>query len=399
MRCYMIQFLLSLQPTKFPVFLRTDLNVPLKNGEIIDATRIKKIIPTVNVLLQKTNTIVICTHLGRPKVEDNAPDLSTKFLAKSLSDYIYLDVQFIDNIDNYAEQIKKPGIYLLENIRFYEGELRNDETFAQKILGPCKTYVNDAFSCSHRAHASIDAITRFAPAYGGLLLEDEIKNIDYVMNQPLKPLTAIIGGSKVSTKIDILKNIIQKVDYLIIGGAMANTFLKAQDVPVGSSLYEPTFLDFCRDLLKNDVHQKIFLPTDFKVGLNLNDTQPLIKKKGENFDGMILDFGRESLQKIKEIITQSKTILWNGPLGAYEYSPYHLCSVKLAHKITQKTQNHDLYSLVGGGDTVAVLNQNNLLNKVSYASTAGGAFLEFFEGKELPGLKALNFYSEIGILF
>jgi phosphoglycerate kinase len=389
----MIQFLSSLQPTTFPIFLRTDLNVPLKNAEIIDATRIEKIIPTVNALLQKTNTIVICTHLGRPKAEDNDPGLSTKLLAKSISEYINLSVHFIENMNNYGDQIKKPGIYLLENVRFYEGELRNDEAFAQKLLGPCKIYVNDAFSCSHRAHASIDAITRFAPAYGGLLLEDEIKNIDYVMNQPLKPLTAIIGGSKVSTKIDILKNIIQKVDHLIIGGAMANTFLKAQNLPVGSSLYEPTFLDFCRDLLDNDIYQKIILPIDFKVGLNLNDTQPVIKKRGENFDGMILDFGPESLQKIKESITQSKTILWNGPLGAYEYSPYHLCSVELAHIITQRTEKRNLYSLVGGGDTAAVLNQNNLLTNVSYASTAGGAFLEFFEGKELPGLKALNFYN------
>jgi phosphoglycerate kinase len=389
----MIQFLSSLLPTKYPIFLRADLNVPLKDGQILDETRIKKIIPTINALLQKTDTVVICTHLGRPNLADKDLTFSTKFLAKRLSHYLQNEVHFIENATSYAEYIKSPGVYLLENVRFYEGELRNDAAFAQLLLGPCKTYINDAFSCSHRAHASIDAITHYAPAYGGLLLENELENIHYVVDKPERPLAAIIGGSKVSTKIDVLKNIIQKVDHLIIGGAMANTFLKAQNVSVGSSLYEPSFLDFCTSLLNSDDHQKIILPTDFKVGLNLNDAKPVIKKIGENFDGMILDFGPESIQKIKTIVSQSNTVLWNGPLGAYEYAPYHDGSFEVADVITQKTESDGLYSLIGGGDTVTVLNQKHLLSKVSYASTAGGAFLEFFEGKKLPGLQSLNFYS------
>ena len=392
MSTLLIQFLSSLLPTKFPVFLRADLNIPLKNSQILDETRIEKIIPTVNALLEKTDTVIICTHLGRPKIDDKDISFSTKVLAKILSQHLCRDVHFIENIPNYAEKIKDPGVYLLQNIRFYEGELNNDEIFAKLLLGPCQTYVNDAFSCSHRAHASIDAITRHAPAYGGLLLEDEIKNIHYVMNKPARPLTAIIGGSKVSTKIDVLKNIIQKVDHLIIGGAMANTFLKAQNRFIGASLYEENFLDFCRSLLISDDQRKIILPTDFKVGLNLNDAYPELREKGENFDGMILDFGPESIQKIKTILSQSKTVLWNGPLGAYEYTPYGKGSVDVAHAITQRTKDSNLYSLIGGGDTVAVLNQNKLLNKVSFASTAGGAFLEFFEGKKLPGLEVLNFY-------
>lgn len=389
----MIQFLSSLKPTKFPIFLRADLNIPLKNGEIIDKTRIKKIIPTINALLQKTDTVIICTHLGRPKEGHNDPSLSTKFMAQVLSSYLNQDVYFIENIQNYSEKINRSGVYLLENIRFYGGELKNDELFAQQLLGPCKNYVNDAFSCSHRAHASIDAITKYASAYGGLLLEDEIKNIYCVINEPKRPLTAIVGGSKVSTKIELLKNIFSKVDYLIIGGAMANTFLKAQNVEIGSSLVENDFLDFCQALLADDIRQKIILPVDFKVGSSLGDSQPVIKSLGENFDGMILDFGPKSIGKIKNIIDHSQTVLWNGPLGAYEYAPYDEGSLDIANAIVHRTENAHLYSLIGGGDTVAVLNQNQLLNKVSYASTAGGAFLEFFEGKKLPGLQSLNFYS------
>jgi phosphoglycerate kinase len=382
----------EVQKTTQPIFLRADLNIPLKKNEVVDSTRIERIIPTIKKLFQKTDKIVLTTHIGRPQMtnEINQEDpFSTFILVPLLQKHLNIDVYFLNQCIDYEDSLKKPGLYILQNVRFYEGEEKNDHTFAQKLLGPCRIYVNDAFSCSHRAHASVCAITKYAKSFAGLLMENELNNLLPLIQNSKHPFMAIVGGSKVSTKIKLIQNLLKKVDSLVIGGAMANTFLKAKGIDIGKSLHEESYLPYCKDLLASREKDKIFLPIDFNVGQGLEDHNPTLSDAGEDIDGMILDFGPKSVDSIKKMLSTSALVMWNGPVGAYEYPPYEKSSLELADAIAHLTKKNVITSIAGGGDTLALLQRKKMVNEFTYTSTAGGAFLELLEGRTLPGVEAL----------
>ncbi|CAO5679746.1 MAG: Phosphoglycerate kinase [Holosporales bacterium] len=367
------------------VFIRLDLNVPIKDGKILDATRIDKIIPTLNAVQKKAKILLLATHLGRPKPNDSEP--STKILIPLLEEKLNQKVFFLQH--DAALNSDQPGIYLMENIRFLDGETQNDSLLAKKILRGAEFFINDAFSCSHRAHASVCAVCDHAQTFAGLQMEQELFYLGQLIKAPQSPFVAIVGGAKISTKMDVLQHLLKIVDTLIVGGAMANTFLKAKGLCIGGSLYEEAYITFCQDLM-NQYGQKIVLPLDYKVGKNLTDPQYTQYDQNDQFDGMILDIGEKSVEHFQRIIDQAKTLCWNGPVGAYEYPPYNQGSQALAQHIAKKTQSNNLLSVIGGGDTIAVINALGLLNDFAYVSTAGGAFLEYLEGKKLPGLFALK---------
>ncbi|PIZ34190.1 MAG: phosphoglycerate kinase [Alphaproteobacteria bacterium CG_4_10_14_0_8_um_filter_37_21] len=374
-----------------PIFLRLDLNVPIKNGVILDDTRIQKSIQTIKYLKSKTDTLIIATHLGRPTASEDETKWDQKFstliLQSALEQYLNTAIKHLKTCVNY--DAPSPGIYLLENLRFYVGETQDDACFAKNLKGPCAVYVNDAFSCSHREHASVHAIAKLLPSYAGLLLDHELKTLNSFFCPPEKPMMAIIGGSKVSTKVGVLKSLIEKVDYMVIGGAMANTFLKAKGVDVGSSLVENSAMNICTELLSSTHKHKIILPSDFIVAENLQSLSHKHQNSGEQIAGMIFDFGPKSLEMIHKTLELCNTVLWNGPLGAYEFSVYDQQSCALAHIIAKQTKNKKLISIAGGGDTLAVINKLNIAKEFTYLSTAGGAFLAWLEDALLPGIDAL----------
>ncbi len=374
-----------------PVFLRLDLNVPIKNGIILDETRIQKAIATIKWLCTKTNTLIIATHLGRPSASSNQDEwdqkLSTVILKPVLEKYLNTEITHFKTCVNYAAST--PGIYLLENLRFYPGETNNDIAFANALIGPCTAYVNDAFSCSHRKHASVHAITALLPSYAGFLLDAELNTLQHLFCPPKTPMMAIIGGSKVSTKIDVLNALIDKVDYMVIGGAMANTFLKAQGIDVGRSLVEDSAINLCKKLLSSTDKNKIILPSDFITADNLDALSHQCQDSGDTIRGMIFDFGPKSLEKIQEKLDFCQAVLWNGPLGAYEFGIYDKQSCNLARIIAKMTKENKLISIAGGGDTVAVINKSETTKNFTYLSTAGGAFLTWLENASLPGIDAL----------
>lgn len=367
------------------VFIRLDLNVPINNGQILDTTRIDKIIPTLNAVQKKAKILLIATHLGRPKPNDSEP--STKILIPILEEKLNQKVFFLPH--DATLNSDQPGIYLMENVRFLEGETKNDSLLAKKILRGAEFFINDAFSCSHRAHASVCAVSDHAQTFAGLQMEQELFYLSQLTKAPQSPFVAIVGGSKISTKMDVLQNLLKIVDTLIIGGAMANTFLKAKGLCIGASLYEEAYITFCQDLM-NQYGEKIVLPLDYKVSNQITNPQYIQYDHRAQFDGMILDIGEISVVHFQQIINEAKTLCWNGPVGAYEYRPYNQGSVMLARLVARMTHSNNLLSVIGGGDTIAVINALELLNKFSYVSTAGGAFLEFLEGKKLPGLSALK---------
>jgi phosphoglycerate kinase len=363
------------------VLLRLDLNVPVLEGDILDDTRINKAIPTIKYLLEKQAQIIIITHFGRPKsgYEDK---YSVKFLAKELSKKLGVEVSF----DQPLERIT-----LLENIRFSPGETKNDLEFTQTLAKLADYYVNDAFSCCHRAHASIVKIAELLPSAAGLLLQEEINNLNEHLTPIKSPSMAIIGGSKVSTKLSLLQNLIKKVDYLVIGGAMANTFLAAQNYDVGGSLIEADLIDIAKEVL-NSNNCQIILPQDVVVAKE-------IKENAENHivdinsilkDHIILDIGPESSAKISKLLEKCNTVIMNGPLGVFEHFPFSVGTTSVARTIAKLTKQGKLISIAGGGDIVAALSQAGLFDQFTYISTAGGAFLEWLEGKTLPGIKVLD---------
>ena len=378
------------------VLLRLDLNVPLKNGIIVDETRIDKILPIINFLIKKKSKILIVSHVGRPKGEINE-ELSLKPICKNLEKKINQKVSLIkDNIlklnRNDLFKDSKEQIIFLENIRFYKEEEKNDDNFSKHLSKLADIFVNDAFSCSHRAHASVNKITEFLPSYAGLQLETEINALKKVTTEIKKPITCIIGGSKISTKIGIIKNLISRFDNIIIVGGMANNILNYHGNPIGKSIKE----DDC-DSIIDDIYKiakkhscKIFYPEDIAVGKNMEDKAQIKELSDVKNDDIILDIGPKTINKIKDIIENSKTVLWNGPAGYFENPGFALGSHEIAKKIVEKNKNDSIYSIAGGGDTIAVLNQINVINNFNFVSTAGGAFLEYLEGKELPGIKALN---------
>jgi phosphoglycerate kinase len=378
------------------VLLRLDLNVPLQDGEIQDETRIDKIIPTLKFLLKKKSKIIIVSHIGRPKGKVVFA-LSLKPICNNLENKLNQKIKLI------SKDIKKiqdkdlfknfnGNIVVLENIRFYPEEEGNDLDFAQHLSSFAELYINDAFSCSHRAHASVVNITKFLPSYSGLQFNSEITALKKVTSDIEKPITCIIGGSKISTKIGIIKNLIPKFDNIIIVGGMANNILSYKNYKIGKSIYEEN----CDEIIKNifDTSKKyccsIVYPEDVVTGKDLNG-EPELKELNEiNDDDMILDIGEKTIKKIKNLINTSKTVLWNGPAGYFENSDFAKGSYEIAKTISKYYNSNSIYSVVGGGDTISVLNKINLINDFNFVSTAGGAFLEYLEGKKLPGINALN---------
>jgi len=378
------------------VILRLDLNVPLKNQEIQDETRILKILPVINFLIEKKAKIIIISHVGRPKGEIQK-ELSLIPICENLKSKLNKDIKLITN--NLLE-IKKNDLFntsneeilFLENIRFYKEEEENDENFSKHLASLADLYVNDAFSCSHRAHASVCKITEFLPAYAGLQLNSEVEALKKVTSEIKKPVTCIIGGSKISTKIGIIKNLIPKFDNIIIVGGMANNILEYNGHSIGKSIKEDNCKDIIDEIFKTSkkFSCSIVYPEDVAVGKNLTDASKIKSLNEIENDDLILDIGPKTIEKIKLIIERSKTLLWNGPAGYFENINFANGSFEIAKKIVEKNNNNSIYSVAGGGDTIAVLNQIGAVEKFNFVSTAGGAFLEYLEGKDLPGITALN---------
>ena len=378
------------------ILLRLDLNVPLLGDKITDTTRIDKILPTLNFLISQNAKIIIISHVGRPKgkiLNDLSLRPICKDLEMKLSQNIKLiskDVKEIVSKDLFNNDDEK--IIMLENIRFYPEEEKNNQEFAKQLANLADIYVNDAFSCSHRSHASIDKITNFLPCYSGLQLDLEVNALKKITSEIKKPITCIIGGSKISTKINIIKNLIPKFDNIIIVGGMANNIIKYIGNNIGKSLQEENSNPIIKEIfsLSETQNCKIIYPQDVVVGKNLNDS-PQIKELNEILaDDMILDIGPKTIKVICNIIDKSNTILWNGPAGYFENPSFANGSIEIAKKIIQNNKSNKIYSVAGGGDTVSLLNSLDSINNFNFVSTAGGAFLEFLEGKELPGIKALN---------
>ena len=371
------------------VLLRVDLNVPVVNGEILDDTRITKIIPTIKFLQSQKAKIILISHFGRPKGKFDK-SFSLEFLCKELEKRLNSEVIFSsETIGNLAEEMSNSIDYnqvlLLENVRFYPGETENDSEFAKKLSKLADFYINDAFSCSHRAHASISGIRDFIPSCHGILLEEEIINLSRYLLKPNKPMMAIIGGSKVSTKLDLLHSVINKVDYLVIGGAMANTFLKAQGYDIGRSFYEPDLVNTAAEILK---HKNIILPMDVVVAEKIAENEPniIVNVSDVPENQMILDVGPITVGHINKLLSLCNTVIINGPLGVFEYFPFSIGTISVAREIARLTKLEKLVSVAGGGDIVAALSKSGLFNQFTYISTAGGAFLEWIEGKKLPGI-------------
>ena len=378
------------------ILLRLDLNVPLDGDRITDTTRIDKILPTLKFLISKNAKIIIISHIGRPKGKV-VNELSLRPICKDLEiklcqniKLISKDVNEITSKDLFHSDNEK--IVMLENIRFCPEEEKNNQQFAKHLSTLADIYVNDAFSCSHRAHASIHGITNFLPSYSGLQLNLEVDALKKITSEIKKPITCIIGGSKVSTKINIIKNLIPKFDNIIIVGGMANNIIKYMGNNIGKSLQEENSDPIIKEIfsLSETENCKIIYPQDVMVGKNLSGA-PQIKELNKILsDEMILDIGPKTINSINNIIDESSTILWNGPAGYFENPNFANGSIKIAKKIIENNKSNKIYSVVGGGDTVSLLNGLNVINDFNFVSTAGGAFLEYLEGQELPGIKALN---------
>jgi phosphoglycerate kinase len=380
------------------VLTRVDLNVPMVDGKIADATRIEKIVPTINEIIKKGGTPILLAHMGRPKGK-RYQNLSLSQLQEELETYFKSKVIFVadcigPSVETALKIVKKGEIILLENIRFYPEEEKNDPKFAASLAALADLFCNDAFSVAHRAHASTTGLAKYLPSCAGKLMENELKALESVLDQPKRPVVTVVGGAKISTKIALIENLIEQVDSIIIGGAMANTFLFSKGFSVGRSLVEeslkPTAL---RILNKAEKYScEIILPTDLVIAKELSENTPTLvvsaKKCPEKY--MILDAGPSTVDNIQKSINSAKTLLWNGPLGAFEVTPFDLATSQAAKFASQKTNNGDLISVAGGGDTVAALNKAGVTDSFTYVSTAGGAFLEWLEGKELPGVVCLT---------
>ena len=376
------------------VLVRLDLNVPLEGKKITDTTRIDKILPTLKFLIKQKATIIIISHIGRPKGKIN-PALSMAPVCEYLSKKLNINVELLNqnlfeiNSDKISS-VNNDKIFFLENIRFYEEEEKNDPKFAKTLSELGEIYVNDAFSCSHRAHASVDKITEYLPSYCGLQMNTEISALKKVTSNIEKPITCIIGGSKISTKINVIKNLIPKFENIVIVGGMANNILENNGHNIGKSLKEENCKQIIEEiLLLGKKHGcNILLPVDVSVGKSLNDNYKIKNLTEVEDDDLILDIGPKTIKLICSLLENSKTVLWNGPLGYFENSNFAVGSIQIAKKIVNLKDK--IYSVAGGGDTIAVLNQADAFSQLNFVSTAGGAFLEYLEGKEIPGIRALN---------
>ena len=387
----------NLFPKEKVILLRADLNVPMQNGQISDMTRITRLLPTIRELASKGGKVVLLSHFGRPKGKD--PSLSLEPIGKAISKALGKPVAFVNDcigdVPKAAIAKMKPGeVLLLENVRFYAEEEKDDVTFAKKIAALGDVYVNDAFSAAHRAHATTHGLAKLLPAYAGRLMEAELQALGKALEHPVRPVVALVGGSKISTKLDLLNNLVSKIDTLVLGGGMANTFLHALGTSVGKSLCEREMASQALKIIETARGKKckIILPVDgvvareFKAGaatetVNVNSIPP---------DSMMLDIGKGSVAMITDELKRAKTVLWNGPLGAFEIPPFDAGTTALAKVVADLTAQKKLISVAGGGDTVSALAHAGVDTKLTYVSTAGGAFLEWLEGKELPGVQALK---------
>jgi len=378
------------------VLLRVDLNVPMKNGAITETSRIEKIIPTIKLLLEKQAKIIIISHIGRPKGKV-LKGMSLKPISEKLSFLIKREVFFNNNIinENTLSEINKisnGSIMMLENIRFNKGEESNDTEFSKKMSKLGDIYVNDAFSCSHRSHASVEGITKYIPSYFGLQITEEINALKKITSEIKKPVSLVIGGSKISTKIKIINNLIKKFDNIIIVGGMANTMLKHTGKSVGKSICEYECGLLIKEIIENSKKYscEITIPEDVVVSKSLDGSGNEKSINEIDEDDMILDIGSKTISSIETIINNSKTVLWNGPAGYFENSNFQNGTKKILEIISQKTKNDKIFSVAGGGETVAAINKFKKFDSFTFVSTAGGAFLEYLEGKNLPAIKALN---------
>jgi phosphoglycerate kinase len=378
------------------VLVRADLNVPMREGHISDMTRVERVVPTIQELAEKGARVIILSHFERPKGK-RVPELSLAPLAEAISEVLRRPVAFADDcIGPVAEAavaaLGDGEVLLLENTRFHKGEEENDLDFVKAIAGLGDVYVNDAFSAAHRAHASTEGVARHLPSYAGRLMQAELEALESALANPERPVMAIVGGSKVSTKLDLLGNLLERVDVLVIVGAMANTFLAAKGLPVGRSLQERDLHDTARAIMEQAKNSKceILLPVDGTIAQEFRahaatETLPVHAEHS----GMSLDVGPETARLIIERLRQVKTLVWNGPLGAFETSPFDASTMLVAKAVADLTADGSLRSVAGGGDTVSALRQAGVVDELTYVSSAGGAFLEWLEGKSLPGVKAL----------
>ncbi|MGO3934420.1 phosphoglycerate kinase [Rhodopseudomonas pseudopalustris] len=379
------------------VLLRVDLNVPMDKGVVTDDTRLERIMPTITEISDKGGKVILLAHFGRPKGPD--PKDSLKPIAAALSGVIKRPVAFaedcIGEVAAAAIAAMKDGdVLCLENTRFHKGEEKNDPAFVEELAKLGDLWVNDAFSAAHRAHASTEGVGHKLPAFAGRTMQAEIDALNKALEAPKRPVIAIVGGAKVSTKIDLLENLVTKVQALVIGGGMANTFLHAQGVGVGKSLCEKDLAPTARRILEKAeaANCAIILPVDATVAFHFEANAPAFAYGLDSIpaDGMILDVGPRSIERINAAIDDAATLVWNGPVGAFELTPFDKGTVTAAKHAAARTKAGKLISVAGGGDTVAALNQAGVAEQFTYISTAGGAFLEWMEGKPLPGVEVLK---------
>lgn len=379
------------------VLLRGDLNVPVKDGHVTDDERIARLLPTIRELISSGAKVVVVSHFGRPDGKPN-PKYSLRIVAEELARQLGQAVAFAEDcIGPKAEAgvkaLRSGEVLVLENTRFYPDEEANDQAFAKKLAALGDAFVSDAFSAAHRAHASTEGIARYLPAYAGRLMQAELEALNKALGNPKQPVAAVVGGAKISGKLDVLLHLIEKVDLLALGGGMANTFVAARGVKVGRSLCEPELFETARDILRKAEGRgcKIILPKDVVVASALKEgvATQIVAVDAVPDDQMIFDLGPQSIAALKNDLALCKTVVWNGPLGVFETPPFDRATNEIAAHVAALSQKGSLLSVAGGGDTVAALTHAGVRDKFSYVSTAGGAFLEWLEGKELPGVKAL----------
>jgi len=380
------------------VLLRADLNVPVRDGRISDLTRIERLSPTIRELSAAGARVIVCSHFDRP-MGRRVPEMSLRPCALALGEVLGRRVVFADDCigvmaQQAVDRLSDGDVLVLENTRFHAGEEANDPAFAAELAALADVYVNDAFSAAHRAHASTEGVAKLMPAYAGRLMQAELEALGAALSHPKRPVAAIVGGAKVSTKLDLLGNLVGKVDVLVIGGAMANTFLAAQGVNVGKSLQEADLHATAREILARAkaANCEVVLPSDAVIAMEFKPNPPT-QTVGVNAvpaEAMILDVGPASVAALSARLGGLKTLVWNGPLGAFETPPFDAATVALARAVAAATQAGTLLSVAGGGDTVAALRHAGVVEQMSYVSTAGGAFLEWLEGKTLPGVAALE---------
>jgi len=379
------------------VLVRADLNVPVRDGHITDLTRIERLSPTIAELANKGARVIVCSHFDRPKGK-RVPEMSLRPMAAALANVLGKPVAFADDCagptaEAAAARLAPGDVLVLENTRYHLGEERNDPALAQGLAALADIFVNDAFSAAHRAHASTEGVAKLLPSYAGRLMQAELEALDQALGNPARPVMAIVAGAKVSTKLDLLGNLLAKVDVLVIGGAMANTFLAAQGIAVGKSLQEADMHQTARDIIAEAAASgtQIMLPVDAVVAREFRADPPteVVPVESIPADAMMLDVGPLTVAALVAKLGEMKTLVWNGPLGAFELSPFDRATVALAQAVAEATGAARLVSVAGGGDTVSALRHAGVLDRLSYVSSAGGAFLEWMEGKVLPGVAAL----------